>query len=58
MALEGTALIQNSNSWDGSLYRQLSIPNPLEALKIRLIPYFAWGNRGHSEMSVWMPVNK
>jgi len=58
MALEGTALIQNSNSWDGSLYRQLSIPNPLEELKIRLIPYFAWGNRGHSEMSVWMPVNK
>ena len=58
MALEGTALIQNSNSWDGSLYRQLSIPNPLEELKIRLIPYFAWGNRGHSEMSVWMPLNK
>lgn len=22
----------------------------------RLIPYFAWGNRGRSEMSVWLPV--
>lgn len=22
----------------------------------RLIPYFAWGNRGPSEMSVWLPV--
>lgn len=58
MALEGTALIQGSNPWDGSLYRTLSTTNTLEELKIRLIPYFAWGNRGHSEMSVWMPVNK
>jgi uncharacterized protein len=24
--------------------------------RVRLIPYFAWGNRGPSEMSVWMPV--
>ena len=22
----------------------------------RLIPYFAWGNRGAGEMSVWLPV--
>jgi DUF1680 family protein len=26
------------------------------AASVRLIPYFAWGNRGASEMSVWMPV--
>jgi len=25
-------------------------------VKIRLIPYFAWGNRDHSEMTVWMPL--
>ena len=24
--------------------------------KIRLIPYFAWANRGVSYMTVWMPV--
>lgn len=23
---------------------------------VRLIPYFAWGNRGPSEMSVWLPL--
>ena len=23
---------------------------------IRLIPYYAWGNRGKSEMTVWMPA--
>ena len=58
MALEGTALIQESNNWEGRLYRQISTSNTLEDVKIRLIPYFAWGNRGKSEMSVWMPVNK
>jgi DUF1680 family protein len=57
VTLDGTALLQNSNAWDGGLYRPLSNSNPLEAVKIRLIPYFAWGNRGHSEMSVWMPLS-
>lgn len=28
----------------------------LRTATARLIPYFAWGNRGPSEMSVWMPV--
>jgi DUF1680 family protein len=28
----------------------------LRTASVRLIPYFAWGNRGPSEMSVWMPV--
>jgi DUF1680 family protein len=23
---------------------------------IRLIPYYAWGNRGKGEMTVWMPL--
>ena len=58
VALEGRALFQNSNSWEGSLYRPLSTSDTVEELDIRLIPYFAWGNRGHSEMSVWMPVTK
>ena len=58
LALEGTARIQKSNNWNGSLYRQLSASNTLEDVEIRLIPYFAWGNRGKSEMSVWMPLNK
>ena len=28
--------------------------NPL--IYIRLIPYYAWGNRGKAEMTVWMPL--
>ena len=58
VALEGRALFQDSDVWKGSLYRPLSTSDTMEELEIRLIPYFAWGNRGQSEMSVWMPVNK
>ncbi|UFU06295.1 glycoside hydrolase family 127 protein [Ruania halotolerans] len=29
---------------------------PLQPATVRLIPYFAWSNRGPSEMSVWLPV--
>ncbi|GAB3601560.1 glycoside hydrolase family 127 protein [Microbacterium tumbae] len=28
----------------------------LRTAPARLIPYFAWGNRGRGEMSVWLPV--
>ena len=28
----------------------------LSTLKTRLVPYFAWGNRGAGEMSVWLPL--
>ncbi len=28
----------------------------LDSAPVTLIPYFAWGNRGRSEMSVWLPV--
>ena len=27
-------------------------------IDMRLIPYYAWGNRGDSEMTVWMPLGE
>lgn len=27
-----------------------------KTVNIRLIPYYAWGNRGKGEMTVWMPL--
>jgi uncharacterized protein len=27
-----------------------------KTISAKLIPYYAWGNRGHSEMSVWIPL--
>ncbi|MGW8482119.1 glycoside hydrolase family 127 protein [Microbacterium sp. NPDC055903] len=38
-----------------SLYADLDDAE-LRTAPVRLIPYFAWGNRGKSEMSVWLPV--
>jgi DUF1680 family protein len=37
------------------LYRTLG-RNALRRQDVTLIPYFAWDNRGLSEMSTWLPV--
>ncbi|HTN19951.1 MAG TPA: glycoside hydrolase family 127 protein [Pelobium sp.] len=57
LVLNGSALLNNQKSWINQLYREV---NPTEEkANITLIPYYAWGNRGHvSEMSVWLPVSK
>ena len=56
MALETDVTDRNSQSWNGVLYRPLTQVREKRTMKIRLIPYYAWGNRGKSEMTVWMPV--
>lgn len=38
-----------------ALYADLGDESVGEA-SVRLVPYFAWGNRGPGEMSVWLPV--
>ncbi len=55
MVLDGTASRVKENDWSNRLYRakQPSIPHPIP---IRLIPYYAWGNCGNTEMKVWLPV--
>jgi DUF1680 family protein len=55
MTLETVAKKISDSNWDGQLYREIS-KEPAEEIKIRLVPYYAWGNRGHSEMTVWLPV--
>lgn len=49
------ALAFDRGSSELSLYKPISAlrPRPIDIL---LIPYYAWGNRGRSEMSVWLPV--
>lgn len=39
-----------------SLYHVLRPARP-EAVTIRLIPYYAWANRGISHMTVWIPLS-
>jgi DUF1680 family protein len=56
MSLEGNAKMIDQTTWANTLYRPISTANA--TIPIKLIPYFAWGNRGHSEMSVWLPLSR
>jgi DUF1680 family protein len=56
IALEGTVELMSNESWSGQLYRPVSTKK--NAVKLRLVPYYAWGNRGKGDMSVWLPVSK
>ena len=55
--LEGTALARTNSNWSGQLYRELK-PAKSTPIKLRLVPYSVWANRGASEMSVWLPLNR
>jgi len=53
--LKGQALRLPADKWDGTLYRNISSKTP-QFIDVTFIPYYTWGNRGHSEMTVWLPV--
>jgi DUF1680 family protein len=38
------------------LYKEMHDINP-QFFQLRLIPYYAWSNRGVSQMTVWVPVD-
>lgn len=52
--LRGSLKIIQREDWDGQLYRPGLPGSPREA-EVKLIPYFAWDNRGSLEMTVWLP---
>lgn len=54
ISLEGTLLKEKSQDWKNTLYREIPNSKP-EKIQIKLIPYYAWDNRGKSEMTVWIP---
>jgi len=54
--LEGEAVLVNNEKWDNqTLYREVH-PTAKKKVKIRLIPYYAWDNRGIQDMSLWLPL--
>lgn len=55
VTLEGTARRHPPGDWTGLLYRTLR-PGGSEDITVRLIPYYAWANRGVSQMTVWIPL--
>jgi DUF1680 family protein len=46
---------RSSDAWAGRLYRKSGEVHR-QPVKTSLIPYFAWDNRGESEMTVWIPA--
>jgi DUF1680 family protein len=54
-ALEAKARATAGGTWDGTLYRAIT-PRKAKTVDIRLVPYYAWANRGRSEMKVWLAL--
>ena len=50
--LEGQAVVRGVSD---ALYAEPK-PERTKRAKIRLVPYYAWANRGLSEMAVWLPL--
>jgi DUF1680 family protein len=55
VVLAGVAQLRPSGDWRGQLYREFRAA-PARPLQVTFIPYSVWGNRGPSEMSVWLPL--
>ena len=55
MSLEGVVKQLPEQDWKDKLYQDVSTKTPVDT-HIRLIPYYAWANRGSSDMMVWMGV--
>lgn len=54
VAITGQARRKVGAAWGQMLYRELK--NDYQPVEVTMIPYFAWANRGKSEMTVWMPL--
>lgn len=58
IALEGEADLVSEDFWrEDELYRDIR-PVKKEKVKIRLIPYYAWDNRGYQDMTLWLNRGK
>ena len=53
--IEGEARRIVEADWTGTLY-QTATDCEMATIPVTLIPYYAWNNRGVTEMTVWMPV--
>jgi DUF1680 family protein len=48
--------VRSHDSDPDALYQPLRVTG-LKKVKLRMIPYFAWDNRGFGEMRIWLPVH-
>ena len=56
MTISAPASVLARPAWGSdALYREIA-PAARRSFRLKFVPYFAWGNRGDSEMTVWLPV--
>ena len=56
VTLTTPALALQRPAWTADqLYREATPTQP-RPIALKLVPYYAWGNRGDTEMTVWLPV--
>jgi DUF1680 family protein len=53
--LETEGVVVPAAERSSALYHALA-EGPTRRIRLRLIPYYAWSNRGDSEMTVWIPL--
>lgn len=54
VAIDAAAAAHDLRPWSGALYQPLAVGRT-RPMKLRLIPYFMWGNRDAGAMRVWLP---
>ncbi len=54
--LETDAVALSAHTGTGPLYQELRPARPRK-VRIRMIPYYAWNNRGEPKMTVWLPLD-
>jgi DUF1680 family protein len=54
-AMRTKVLAGTSGEWKGELYREMAARRDRE-VGVTFVPYFAWDNRGATEMTVWVPL--
>ena len=55
--IETEIIVRPQGDWKDQLTRPLQTAEET-TIPTRLIPVFSWGNRGPSEMSVWLPASR
>lgn len=54
--LEADTVARSGHTGSPPLYQELKPARPRK-LRLRLIPYYAWNNRGEPKMTVWLPLD-
>jgi uncharacterized protein len=55
-AVVAPGLVRQRPAWTSdALYREAE-PSSAKPAQLTFIPYFAWGNRGDTEMTIWLPA--